>query len=91
MTVIARKHGLLPAIGLSVSIIAPTAAMALNVSLTAQTAGRAPAIDRFACHPADPRSSPPASWPSGSSPASSKTNAVLRDFGNMPVAGNSAS
>jgi amino acid transporter len=41
MTVLARKLGLLQAIGLSISIIAPTAAMALNVSLTAQTAGRA--------------------------------------------------
>ncbi|MGC2203532.1 MAG: amino acid permease, partial [Stellaceae bacterium] len=36
-----RKLGLFQAIGLSISIIAPTAAMALNVSLTAQAAGRA--------------------------------------------------
>jgi hypothetical protein len=41
MTALARKLGLLQAVGLSVSIIAPTAAMALNVSLTAQAAGRA--------------------------------------------------
>ena len=41
MTALARKLGLFQAIGLSVSMIAPTAAMALNVSLTAQAAGRA--------------------------------------------------
>ena len=41
MTVLARKLGLLHAIGLSTSIPAPTAAMALNVSLTAQAARRA--------------------------------------------------
>jgi amino acid transporter len=41
MTALARRLGLLQAIGLSISIIAPTAAMALNVSLTAQAAGRA--------------------------------------------------
>jgi amino acid transporter len=41
MTALARKLGLFQAIGLSLSIIAPTAAMALNVSLTAQAAGRA--------------------------------------------------
>ena len=41
MTPLARKLGLIQAIGLSISIIAPAAAMALNVSLTAQTAGRA--------------------------------------------------
>jgi amino acid transporter len=41
MTVLAGKLGLFQVIGLSISIIAPTAAMALNVSLTAQAAGRA--------------------------------------------------
>jgi amino acid transporter len=41
MTALARRLGLYQAIGLSTSIIAPTAAMALNVSLTAQAAGRA--------------------------------------------------
>jgi amino acid transporter len=41
MTVLARKLGLIQAIGLSISIIAPAAAMALNVSLTAQAAGPA--------------------------------------------------
>ena len=41
MTALARKRGLLQTIGLSISIIAPTAAMAINVSLTAQSAGRA--------------------------------------------------
>ena len=41
MTAFARKLGLIQAIGLSISIIAPAAAMALNVSLTAQAAGPA--------------------------------------------------
>jgi hypothetical protein len=41
MTPLARKLGLIQAIGLSISIIAPAAAMALNVSLTAQAAGPA--------------------------------------------------
>ena len=41
MSVLARKLNLFQALGLSISIIAPTAAMALNVSLTAQAAGRA--------------------------------------------------
>jgi amino acid transporter len=41
MTILARRLGLFQATGFSISIIAPTAAMALNVSLTAQAAGRA--------------------------------------------------
>jgi amino acid transporter len=41
MTTLARTLGLVQAIGFSLSIIAPAAAMAFNVSLTAQTAGRA--------------------------------------------------
>ena len=41
MTILARKPGLFQATGLSISIIAPTAAMAPNVSLTTQAAGRA--------------------------------------------------
>ena len=41
MTALARKLGLFEAIGLSLSILAPTMAMAFNVSLAAQTAGRA--------------------------------------------------
>jgi len=41
MTALGRKLGALQAIALSVSIIAPTAAMALNVSLTVQSAGPA--------------------------------------------------
>ena len=41
MNVLAKKLGTVQAVGLSISIIAPTAAMALNVSLTAQPAGRA--------------------------------------------------
>src|SRR5512144_875810 len=41
MTALARKLGLFEAVGLSLSILAPTMAMAFNVSLAAQTAGRA--------------------------------------------------
>ena len=41
MTVVARKLGLIQAIGLSISLSASTAAIALNVSLTAQAAGGA--------------------------------------------------
>jgi hypothetical protein len=41
MTISARKLGLFQTTGLSISIIAPTAAMALNVSLTVQAVGRA--------------------------------------------------
>ena len=40
MSVLASKLGLFQALALSVSMIAPTAAMALNVSLTAQAASR---------------------------------------------------
>jgi|SRR6516162_2616847 amino acid transporter len=41
MIPLARKLGLFQATGFSISIIAPTEAMAINVLLTAQTAGRA--------------------------------------------------
>jgi amino acid transporter len=41
MTALARKLRLPQAVGLSISMIAPTAAMAHNVSLVAQTVGRA--------------------------------------------------
>jgi len=41
MTALRRNLGPFQAVGLSTSIIAPTAAMALNVSVTAQAAGRA--------------------------------------------------
>jgi len=41
MTALARKLGTVPAISLSISIMAPRAAMAVNVSLTAQAAGSA--------------------------------------------------
>jgi amino acid transporter len=41
MSALPRKLGLFHAIGLSISIIGPTMAMAINVSLTAQVAGRA--------------------------------------------------
>ena len=41
MTALARKLGLFEAVGLSLPILAPTMAMAFNVSLAAQTAGRA--------------------------------------------------
>jgi amino acid transporter len=44
MTALATKLGTVEAIGLSIWIIAPTAAMAVNVSLTAQVAGRAAAL-----------------------------------------------
>jgi amino acid transporter len=41
MTALPRKLRLSQAIGLSISMMAPTAAMALNLSLVAQTVGRA--------------------------------------------------
>ena len=40
MAILARRLGLFQATGLSISIIAPTTAMAINVSLTAHAAGR---------------------------------------------------
>ena len=40
MAILARRLGLIQATGLSISIIAPTTAMAINVSLTAHAAGR---------------------------------------------------